>query len=278
MSNIDFSSLGTTATAADDFRLLIKDPGVSGTSGILTISANDFIALITNLITDKVLRIAETSSGTGASGQAAIYVDSVSHALRVSEDNGAFHDVLLSGKTGQTIASPTISAPTIASSDFANAVHNHSDAAHGGGLNSTGVSAGTYRSANITVAADGRLSSAATGENGPVVVLTDAATITTDASLGTFFRVPLGTTGGTSKTLAVPTSPTDGQIAAWEFVQPSSGGPITLSLATGTGGFAFGTDITSITLSTPADKRDLLTCFYCSSRARWFVAGFVKGF
>ena len=104
-------------------------------------------------------------------------------------------------------------------------------------------------------------------------VLTDASTINTDASQGCRFRVTLGG----NRTLAAPSNPTDGQQCVWEFIQDGTGSR-TISLDTGTGGFAFGTDITSITLTTTASKRDFMTAVYSSALSKWLVLGFLRGY
>ena len=103
--------------------------------------------------------------------------------------------------------------------------------------------------------------------------LTDAATITTDASTGIHFRVTLGG----NRTLAVPTNPTDGQRILWEFIQDGTGNR-TITLAGGTGGFAFGTDISSIALTTTANKRDVVGAVYNASLQKWLVIAFVRGY
>lgn len=107
----------------------------------------------------------------------------------------------------------------------------------------------------------------------PPVVLADAATIATDAATGNHFRVTLGG----NRTLGAPTNPVDGQKALWELIQDGTGSR-TLALDTGAGGFAFGTDITSITLSTAASKRDFLGAVYSAALTRWLVLAFAKGF
>ena len=104
------------------------------------------------------------------------------------------------------------------------------------------------------------------------VALTDAATIATDASLGNRFRVTLGG----NRTLGAPTNPTDGQQCIWEITQHATGGR-TLALATGAGGFAYGTDITSVTLTTTANATDYLTAIYHATANRWRVVGFIIG-
>jgi hypothetical protein len=102
------------------------------------------------------------------------------------------------------------------------------------------------------------------------VTLTDAATIATDASTGTLFRVTLGG----NRTLGNPTNPTDGQRVIWELIQDATG---TRTIALGSS-FALGTDIASITLTTTASKRDFLGAVYNSTAAKWFVVAFVRGY
>ena len=106
-----------------------------------------------------------------------------------------------------------------------------------------------------------------------IATLTDGATISLDASLGNHFRVTLGG----NRTLAAPTNPTDGQRIMIEVIQDGTGGR-TLTLTTGTNGFAFGTDITGITLSTAINARDFIGAVYNSTAQRWYVIAFVKGY
>lgn len=103
--------------------------------------------------------------------------------------------------------------------------------------------------------------------------LTDAVTITTDASTGIHFRVTLGG----NRTLAAPTNPTDGQRILWEFIQDATGSR-TITLTTGVGGFALGTDIPSITLTTTANKRDIMGALYNATTQQWYVIAFVRGY
>lgn len=103
--------------------------------------------------------------------------------------------------------------------------------------------------------------------------LTDAATITTDVSTGVHFRVTLGG----NRTLAAPTNPTDGLRVMWEFIQDATGSR-TITLASGTGGFALGSDIPSITLTTTAGKHDLMGAIYNATAQRWYVIAFVRGY
>lgn len=100
--------------------------------------------------------------------------------------------------------------------------------------------------------------------------LVDAATIATDASVNDNFRVTLGG----NRTLGNPTNAFDGQILTWELIQDATGSR-TLVLDTK---FTLGTDITSITLTATASKRDFLTAVYNQSADKFYVRGFVKGY
>lgn len=103
--------------------------------------------------------------------------------------------------------------------------------------------------------------------------LTDASNIATDAAIANHFRVTLAG----NRTLSAPTNPRDGQKVIWEIIQDGTGGR-TLTLTTGTGGFAFGTDIPSITLTTTPSKRDFLGAIYNATEQRWHVIAFGKGY
>lgn len=102
------------------------------------------------------------------------------------------------------------------------------------------------------------------------VTLTDAATIATDAGLGSYFRVTLAG----NRTLGAPTNLSDGQIITWELIQDATGSrTITLN-----GIFALGTTVGSVTLTTTASKRDFLTGIYNSTTTKIYCTQFVKGY
>ncbi len=103
-----------------------------------------------------------------------------------------------------------------------------------------------------------------------VVTLTDAATIAVNATLGNQFTVTLGG----NRTLGNPTGAVNGQLLLFVLRQDSSGGR-TLALDTK---FRFGTDITSITISTAINKTDYLLVRYHSSDDKFDVLDFRKGF
>jgi hypothetical protein len=103
------------------------------------------------------------------------------------------------------------------------------------------------------------------------VALTDAATIATDASLSTYFRVAVAG----DRTLAAPTNPTDGQRVLWEIT--ASGADRTLTLATGAAGaFKFSTSITSIPVITSGTTL-FLGAVYRTASARWHVLAVSAG-
>lgn len=104
----------------------------------------------------------------------------------------------------------------------------------------------------------------------PPVNLTDAATILVDALLGAVMRVTLGG----NRTLGNPSNPQDSQMILFEIKQDGTGSR-TLALASK---YNFGTDLTSITLSTGPGVTDKLLVNYVLSRDEWDVIGFKKGF
>lgn len=103
-----------------------------------------------------------------------------------------------------------------------------------------------------------------------VVALTDGANIATDCKLGKRFRVTLAG----NRTLDNPTNMTDGFQYIWEIIQDATGSR-TLSLGNK---FAFGTDITGLTLTTTASKRDFITAIYNASADKFFIVGVSKGY
>ncbi len=109
------------------------------------------------------------------------------------------------------------------------------------------------------------------GGNTAVVALSDVATPSLDASTGIEFT--LIATG--DRTIAVPSSPTNGQkITIRHF---ASGGARTLALNTGTGGFRFGTDLTSLS-QTASGKTDYIGAIYNLTDNKWDVVAYIKGY
>ncbi len=102
------------------------------------------------------------------------------------------------------------------------------------------------------------------------VALADATTIAVNASLGNDFYVTLGG----NRTLAAPSSPVDRQIIRIDVIQPSSGGPYTLSY---NAVYDFGS-ASPPTLSTAASKIDTIAFRYIASIAKWAYLGSGLGF
>ena len=105
-----------------------------------------------------------------------------------------------------------------------------------------------------------------------VVALTDAASVSLDASLGNTFRL----SAGGNRTIAVPSNPQNGQKIV--IAHYASGAARTLSLTTGSSGaFRYGADLTALT-ETTSGKTDYITCIYNGTDSRWDVIGYAKGY
>lgn len=104
-------------------------------------------------------------------------------------------------------------------------------------------------------------------------VLTDIATILVDASLNDHFSITLGG----NRTLGNPSNPPGaGQSQMILFaIRQDATGTRTLALDTK---YRLGTDITSITLSTAANKTDYLGVRYSQVDDKWDVISFVRGY
>lgn len=139
----------------------------------------------------------------------------------------------------------------------------------------SGSGLGVWKSQGCTIIATwlGNPQLPATGTPPPVVVqLADSTSaIPTDATAANLFRVTIAG----NRTLAAPTNPTDGQRIVWEVT--ASGGARTLSLATGAGGFVFGSDISALT-SIASGTTDVIAAIYNASINRWRLVACTKGF
>ncbi len=103
-----------------------------------------------------------------------------------------------------------------------------------------------------------------------VVNLTDAATITVDASLGNDFRVTIAG----NRTVGNPANPVNGQQIIFQVTQ-GSGGPFTLNWGSG---YEFSADLPQPSLSTTAGQTDLLGFIYNAGKSTWLLAAFMNGF
>ncbi|WP_156893119.1 hypothetical protein [Actinokineospora enzanensis] len=100
--------------------------------------------------------------------------------------------------------------------------------------------------------------------------LTDAATLSVDASLGRHFRVTLGG----NRTLAAPSSGVDGQMILLEVTQDGTGGR---TLTAGTG-VVLGDDVASLALSTGANRTDYVLLLFHAAKGKWSVLGVIHGY
>jgi hypothetical protein len=103
-----------------------------------------------------------------------------------------------------------------------------------------------------------------------VVALTDAATISIDASAGNDFRVTLGAT----RTMAAPSNPTDGQQITLQITQGASGS----SAITWNSVYAFSAGLPKPSLSSGSGETDLLEFTYNGTLQQWLLTNFVQGF
>lgn len=102
------------------------------------------------------------------------------------------------------------------------------------------------------------------------VTLTDAATINTNAALGTHFRITLGASG---RTLANPTNLQPGHKLLYEIIQDGTGNRTAPTLGNK---FQLAPDV-DFTLSTSANVHDYMACIYNENTDKITVVSFVKG-
>lgn len=123
------------------------------------------------------------------------------------------------------------------------------------------------------------------------VTLTSAATVATDASAGNLFRLSIAV----SRTLGVPTNPVDGMLRAWEVTNSDDDTAVTLTLASGAGGFAGVLGVTTVTTelsdvntsvstftlaatkSIPFGDTFVHVAYYSAGLARWLpIASYIR--
>jgi hypothetical protein len=107
-------------------------------------------------------------------------------------------------------------------------------------------------------------------DNPRVVALTDATTIVVDATLGNIFDVTLSG----NRTLGNPTGAVNGQKLLFRIKQDATGGR-TLTFDTK---YRFGTDLTSVVLSTAAGKLDRVGVEYVAVDDKFDVIALAKGY
>lgn len=103
-----------------------------------------------------------------------------------------------------------------------------------------------------------------------VVELTDAPTISVDASLGNDFRVTLAA----SRTMGNPANPADGQLIIIQITQGATGSA-TLNWGDA---YAFTDDLPMPPLSTAPGQTDVLGFMYDAASRTWLLLACVNGF
>jgi len=106
----------------------------------------------------------------------------------------------------------------------------------------------------------------------PVSPLTDAATITVNAALGTLLTVTLGG----SRTMGAPSNPVNGQPLIFQLTQDGTGSR-TITWTSGAGGYTFGAGAAP-TLSTAINTTDLVGFRYSAVVGKWCFQGSQLGF
>ena len=132
--------------------------------------------------------------------------------------------------------------------------------------------------ANAEAASVAKAGDTMTGKLAPkVTVLTDAATVAVNAAAGNDFRLTFTSAVGASRAIGAPTNAVDGQSVTYELIQGASGGPYTVSWASGATGYDFGT-AGAPTLSTGASAIDLAAFRYSAAKGQWLYLGTAGGF
>jgi hypothetical protein len=135
-----------------------------------------------------------------------------------------------------------------------------------------------------TVQANGTLAYAAGSGGGGGTNSAPIALSFSDTNVAVSCTTPLGCvtnaplhyrlTMTTNALVQNPSGMGDGQRIVIEFIQDATGS----RLAFFDTDFAFGTDITGITLTTTASKRDFATFVYHATTDKWYAVGFTRGY
>jgi len=197
-----------------------------------------------------------TQTGAGAGVSAGPQWGAIAATDLPAASGGTAGAVQLAGDLGGTAASPHV-------------VGTHLTAPLPVAQGGTGSASAT--SALSTLGGAALAGAAFTGYVDPAVVtLTDAATVTVDASAGNDFRVTLNG----SRTMGNPSSPGDGQKILFQVTQ-GSGGNFTLTWGSA---YEFSTSLPQPTLSTAAGSTDLIGFIYNAAKAKWLFVAAVTGF
>lgn len=116
------------------------------------------------------------------------------------------------------------------------------------------------------------------GELAPkVVTLTDAPTVSVNASQGNDFRLLTTSAVGATRAIGAPSGATDGQVIRFAVQQAASGGPYSATWASGAAGYDFGSG-SAPTLSSTASAIDVVGFFYHAGKGQWLFMGSQAGF
>lgn len=107
-----------------------------------------------------------------------------------------------------------------------------------------------------------------------VVTLTDASTVTVNASSGNDFRLLMTSGVGSTRALGAPSSAVDGQRIDIMVTQDATGS----RLLTYNAVYEFSTSLPSPTLSTGASLTDILGFIYNAAKSKWMFVAFLAGF
>lgn len=264
-------------------------------NGFTRIRALDDTGYISTILRDTLFLVKNTTGSTIAKGKA-VYVNGsdstngvVTIALAKADSSttvpvfGLTIESIANNAFGRVISTGILS--NIDTSAFSDGARVYLSASTAGELTSTkptspniwqrvGVVIKSHASTGSIevrpLATHGEESGTNTAFTPNVVALTDAATITLDASLGNTFTVTLGG----NRTLAAPTNPVNGQKITLRVRQDGTGGR-TLTFDSI---YRFGLDILSVVPSTGANKTDYIGMIYNSTDTKWDVVAVSKGF
>jgi len=128
--------------------------------------------------------------------------------------------------------------------------------------------------AGLNIAITGSWPNQTVGATTTVSSSSQSSSFTGNAATTSQFNVTLT---GSPVTINGPTGGVDGQKVTFRLIQDGTGNRL-VTWASGAGNFEFGTDVTSITLSTAAGAVDYIGACWNAARNRWDIMGSVKGF